>query len=106
MIDRQINAAIRAERDRSQRIETARQRVAPILGMDAALQATSAAQLYRDALQTLGFDARGVSPSGLEAMMDMAGKVHQTSRLSPRSSLAHDAASDSPLFGASPNRKA
>ncbi|WP_408872404.1 hypothetical protein [Gluconobacter roseus] len=105
MIDRQINAAIRAERDRNQRIETARQRVAPILGMDAALQATSAAQLYRDALQTLGFNARGVSLSGLEAMMDMAGKV-QTSRLSPRSSLAHDAAADSPLFGASPNRKA
>lgn len=105
MIDRQINAAIRAERDRNQRIETARQRVAPILGMDAALQATSAAQLYRDALKTLGFNARGVSLSGLEAMMDMAGKV-QTSRLSPRSSLAHDAAADSPLFGASPNRKA
>ncbi|MFT8802202.1 MULTISPECIES: hypothetical protein [Gluconobacter] len=105
MIDRQISAAIRAERGRNARIETARQRVTPIIGMDAALRATSETRLYREALQAMGFDPGGVSLRGLEAMMDMAGKV-QTSRLSPRSSLAHDAAADSPLFGASPNRKA
>lgn len=105
MIDRQISAAIRAERGRNARIETARQRVMPIIGMDVALRATSETRLYREALQAMGFDPSGVSLRGLEAMMDMAGHA-QGRRLNSRPSLAHDTAPDSPLFGASPNRKA
>lgn len=105
MINKKITAAIRAERDYHKRFEVARQRVTSIIGMDAALQATTATQLYQDALQTLGFDAKGVSLQGLEAMMDMAGQI-PTPPHSQHHSLSQNTTSDSPLFGASPNRKA
>ncbi|MDF3625779.1 hypothetical protein [Brytella acorum] len=102
-----IDLALAADRARKREADVARARVANIIGMDHAMRLDHASSMYREALRTLGYDTGGVSPDGMEPLFVMAAQTAMH-RATHRPSIAQDAApaSDSPLAGASPRRKA
>ncbi|NHN93394.1 hypothetical protein [Acetobacter sicerae] len=109
MNQRSFEGAMQLEHDRRRTAEVARTRVAPIIGMDAALRMDHAHSLYREALKTLGYDTAGVSNEGMSAMFDMASQIAKPTGAPSRPfQPAMDAVpdDDSPLSGKSARLKA